>query len=101
MEEKRQRQAVSIPQDWLIETPPTSQLDVIPVPAKCGLLSPTELEITDTIDVGVLLRKMASGEWSAVEVTTAFYKRAIVAHQLVSVWFVRRGRSYPYCDGRS
>lgn len=101
VEEKRQRQAASIPQDWLIKTPPASQLDVIPVPAECGLLSPQELEITDTIDVGVLLRKLASGEWSAVEVTTAFYKRAIVAHQLVSVLFVRRSRTCPRCDACS
>ncbi|KAG9314390.1 amidase signature domain-containing protein [Chiua virens] len=35
-------------------------------------------------DVIVLLGRLAGGEWSAVEVTTAFYKRAVVAHQLVN-----------------
>lgn len=53
------------------------------VPISCGLLSPREVEITETTDVGILLEKLASAEWSSVEVTTAFYKRAIIAHQLV------------------
>lgn len=75
----------SIPKDWIIKTPPESQLDVTSVPAKCGLLSSRELEITDTTDVEVLLIKLANGEWSSVEVTIAFYKRAIVAHQLVTL----------------
>jgi amidase len=36
------------------------------------------------VDVEVLLKKLSSAEWSAVEVTTAYYKRAIVAQQLAS-----------------
>jgi len=43
-----------------------------------------ELEITEIDDVSALLDKLAKGEWSSVEVTTAFYKRAIIAHQLVN-----------------
>lgn len=83
VEDKKQRQLASIPKDWFIDPPPTSQLDVTPIPAQCGLLSQRELEITDTTDVETLLKKLANGEWSSFEVTTAFYKRAIVAHQLV------------------
>lgn len=82
--DKRRRQQESIPKEWLISVPPESVLDVTAIPEQCGLLTTRELEITNTVDVSVLLNKLASAEWSAVEVTTAFYKRAIVAHQLVS-----------------
>ncbi|KAG0704637.1 general amidase [Suillus ampliporus] len=66
--EKKQRQLKSIPQEWL---------------RRVGLLNAIEIEITDT-SVDVLLKKLACAEWTAVDVTTAFYKRAIVAHQLVT-----------------
>ena len=91
--EKRTRQAAAIPKAWLITPPPADVLDVTTFPDTCGLLTPKEVEITNTIDVAVLLAKMASSEWSAVEVTTAFYKRAIVAQQVVSI----RLRSYRSC----
>lgn len=84
--DKRRRQAEAIPKEWLIDPPPNSQLDVTQIPEQCGLLTSRELEITNTIDAAVLLHKLATAEWSAVEVTTAFYKRAIIAHQLVSVF---------------
>jgi amidase len=84
--EKRRRQQRSIPQEWLIKTPPSDVQDVIAIPESCGLLSAKELEITGTIDVNVLLQHLASGEWSSVELTTAFYKRAIVAQQLVRLF---------------
>jgi hypothetical protein len=81
--EKQVRQAASIPKEWLI-TPPTGDvLDVTDVPAKCEVLSARELEITTISDVTVLLHKLATREWSSVDVTTAFSKRAIVAHQVV------------------
>lgn len=81
--EKKQRQLKSIPQEWLVSTPPDSTLDVTGFPETCGLLTAREIEITNT-SVDVLLEKLACGEWTAVDVTTAFYKRAIVAHQLVN-----------------
>jgi hypothetical protein len=81
--EKRRRQTASIPKEWLITTPADDVLDVTDVPAKCGLLSARELEITTISDVTALLHKLATGEWSSVEVTTAFSKRAIIAHQVV------------------
>ncbi|KAF9241343.1 amidase signature domain-containing protein [Melanogaster broomeanus] len=65
--DKKQRQQKEIPQDWLITPPPE-----------------TNLHITNT-DVDVLLKKLASAEWSSVAVTTAFYKRAIIAQQLVNL----------------
>lgn len=82
--DKKKRQAATIPQEWIISVPGDDVLDVTDVPAKSGLLSAKELEITDGTDVGYLLQKLASGEWSAVEVTTAYSKRAIIAHQVVN-----------------
>lgn len=81
--DKRKRQQASIPQDWLITPPPEDRLDVTSVPKDCGLLTPFELEITETADVGDILSKLASGKWSSVDVTRAFYKRAVVAQQVV------------------
>ncbi|KZT29148.1 general amidase [Neolentinus lepideus HHB14362 ss-1] len=87
--DKRIRQQASIPADWLsvIEPhiPSPDTLDVSGIPDQCTeLLSEREREITNTLDVQVLLAKLASGEWSSVEVTTAFYKRAIIAHKLTN-----------------
>ncbi|THH05729.1 hypothetical protein EW146_g9823 [Bondarzewia mesenterica] len=82
--DKRQRQQATIPKEWIISVPAADVLDVTKVPEECGLLSVKELEITGVNDVDYLLKKLANREWSAVEVTTAFYKRAIVAHQVVN-----------------
>ncbi|KAF9241340.1 general amidase [Melanogaster broomeanus] len=81
--DKKQRQQEEIPQDWLITSPPETILNVTGFPETCGLLTRQEIEITNT-DVDVLLKKLASAEWSSVAVTTAFYKRAIIAQQLVN-----------------
>lgn len=81
--DRKKKQQESIPADWLIQLPPEEQLNVLDVPLKCGLLTAREFEITETIDVDVILRKLSTSEWSSIEVTTAFLKRAIVAHQLV------------------
>jgi len=81
--EKKARQTASIPKEWLITPPADDVLDVTDVPAKCGLLSARDLEITTVSDATVLLQKLATGEWSSVEVTTAFCKRAVIAHQVV------------------
>ncbi|KIJ68407.1 hypothetical protein HYDPIDRAFT_173143 [Hydnomerulius pinastri MD-312] len=83
--DKKQRQQKAIPPEWLITPPPETTLDVtrFPESPECGLLTPQEIEITNT-DVDVLLKKLASSEWSAVAVVTAFYKRAIISHQLVN-----------------
>ncbi|EKM60485.1 uncharacterized protein PHACADRAFT_179748 [Phanerochaete carnosa HHB-10118-sp] len=82
--ERKERRLQSIPKDWLIHAPPESQRNVLNVPETCGLLTGHELDITSTTDVDTLLGKLALGQWSSVEVTTAFYKRAIVAQQLTN-----------------
>ncbi|KAJ7096961.1 general amidase [Mycena epipterygia] len=73
-----------IPQDWIIEPPSKTPLNVMDVPRQCGLLNTLELEITETVDVQVILEKLRLAEWSSVQVTTAFYKRAIIAQQLTN-----------------
>ncbi|KAJ7175978.1 general amidase [Mycena filopes] len=82
--QRKRAQTQSIPPDWLIEALPKSQLNVMDVPRQCGLLSALELEITETVDVQILLDKLRAAEWSSVQVTTAFYKRAIIAQQLTN-----------------
>ena len=81
--ERKQRQLDAIPKEWRIHPPPDSHRNVLDVPLACGLLTPRETLITETVDVDVLLAKLRTAEWSSVEVTTAFYKRALIAHQLV------------------
>lgn len=79
---RKQRQTDSIPADWRITVPKDRQ-NVTQIPYECGLLTPLEIEITDTLDVDRILLKLHSGTWSSVQVTTAFYKRALIAHQTV------------------
>ena len=86
-EARRKQQLEQIPEEWLIDLPNEERLNVTEVPLECGLLSPRELEITENTNIGLLLDKLAKAEWSSVEVTTAYYKRAIVAHQLVCSQF--------------
>jgi amidase len=83
--EKQQQQREAIPGAWrLKELPDSSVIDVRDIPRTCGILTETEIEITELDDVEVLLRYLREGIWSAVQVTTAYLKRALIAHQLVS-----------------
>lgn len=73
-----------IPSEWRLSTPPSANvLDVTYIPGSCGLLTMKELEITER-SPSTLVDELAKGEWSAVEVTTAFCKRAAIAQQLVN-----------------
>lgn len=82
--EKKAKQQALIPKEWTLAFIPPPGSDSRSVPESCGLLDPVELEITNS-DIDILLEKLAKGEWTSVSVTTAFYKRAIIAHQLVSL----------------
>ncbi|KAK3641845.1 hypothetical protein LTR56_000003 [Elasticomyces elasticus] len=76
----------SIPSEWRIpqnKLPPDDQLDVTDFPAKCGLLTDAELKITESYATEIV-GAVAAGEWTAVEVTTAFCKRAAIAHQVTN-----------------
>lgn len=82
--EKKQRQQAAIPKEWILTNLPSEEiLDVTMFPESSGLLSTKDIEFTNS-SVEILLEKLANGTWSSVEVTTAFSKRAVIAHQLVS-----------------
>ncbi|KAH4161918.1 amidase [Parastagonospora nodorum] len=71
-----------------ISNPPT---DVSTLPTTCGLLSAKEIYITESYDACGLAEAIAAKKLTAVEVATAFCKRAIIAHQLtccLTSWFM-------------
>lgn len=81
---KKSQQLDRIPAEWLSNNlPPTEQPNVVDFPKKTTVLSALDLEITES-EVATLLHNLASSKWSAVQVTTSFYKRAIVAQQLTN-----------------
>lgn len=76
-----------IPSEWrlpadILQQVESDKLDILAVPAKCGILNNQELNITEIPDATALRDKLAAGELSATEVTTAFCKRAAIAQQL-------------------
>ncbi|CAM1501288.1 Fc.00g104500.m01.CDS01 [Cosmosporella sp. VM-42] len=72
----------------VIDNPPK---DDTAIPRECGLLSPEEIQITEKYDATALAAAIASKQFTAVAVATAFAKRAIIAHQLTCClieWFM-------------
>lgn len=81
---KRAELAAALPKDLVLSSLPSADVrNVTAIPTSCGLLSARELDITGATVSG-LLADLASAKYSAVEVTTAFIKRAVIAQQLVS-----------------
>ena len=72
-----------IPSDLHLKSKPTGR-NVTAYPRESGLLSETEVHITEGLSVSELLAVVAKGQYTAVQVTTAFIKRAMIAQQLVS-----------------
>ena len=81
--DKRARLDKAIPAEWKIQSPPT-QDSVFDYPEKSGILSPKEIEITNS-SASDLVPKLAKGELKSVDVTLAFCKRAALAQQLVRI----------------
>lgn len=79
-------QAGRIPTNWALpedKFPAETAVDVRPVAATSGILSDRELKITgEDFDATSLAAAIAAGQYSAVEVATAFAKRAAVGHQI-------------------
>lgn len=92
--EKLEAISKSIPSKWRLDKIPSvdEQKDVTGQYIQ-QFLSEHETEITETDAVGIV-KKIASGEWSSVEVTEAFCHRASLAHQLVSVHNVLHSVAY-------
>ncbi|SPO20568.1 probable AMD2 - amidase [Ustilago trichophora] len=78
-----------IPSDWRLSSSilegvnEKSGSDVRSIPASCGILTAEELKITDA-PVAEILSKLQSRTWTSEAVTTAFCKRAAIAHQLTN-----------------
>jgi len=88
---KQQECEQKIPPDWRLSTDEvafakqTPRLIEADIPRRSGLLSDLELDVTENYTASQLLVKLASGQVSSLDVTTAFCKRAAIAQQLVSV----------------
>ena len=80
-ENKKARIAATIPEEWKIKSLPT-EVSVLDYPKKSGIMSDEELALTESSAVH-LVACMATGKLTSVAVTTAFCKRAALAHQLV------------------
>jgi amidase len=83
---KRKALATLIPEKWRIPTeklPSNSQRSVISYPETSGLLSDEEVTITQ-LTIKELANKIASHEYSAIQVCQAFCHRSAIAHQLVN-----------------
>ncbi|KAG8958714.1 hypothetical protein FRC03_008860 [Tulasnella sp. 419] len=83
---RKQAQHNSIPQEWTLKNEYSSlgPRNVIAIPENSGLLTPLELEITNTADISIILDNLKHSIWSSRNVTSAFYKRAIIAQQLTN-----------------
>ena len=83
---KRNQAAAAIPWEWKLSESLTQndQTSVLDIPGRCGILNERELDITENYDAIALLEKLASRQFTAVEVTTAFSKRAAIAQQLTN-----------------
>lgn len=92
--EKRTRAAEGIPAPWRLPSHILDELKLplesskndlisLEIPRKSGILSEIELEITESYTTGELIKKLATGSLTAVQVVNAFSKRAAIAQQLV------------------
>ena len=79
--ERRKAQADSIPPEWRLKSIPEYKSS-IPIIELSGILTPLELEITNTTDAFNLSLKIQSRTWTSEQVTVAFCKRAAIAQQL-------------------
>jgi amidase len=87
--QKKRECEQKIPREWVLRgdilagRPP--RLLEYDLPRRSGLLSESELDITENYTATQLLVKLASGRVSSLKVTTAFCKRAAIAQQVVSI----------------
>ncbi|KAH8738373.1 amidase signature domain-containing protein [Ilyonectria robusta] len=93
--EKRAECFEAIPKDWVLTPGIIESLEMpleehkneimaLDIPRRSGILTERELQITEDYDVSALLQKLATGAFTAAEVTLAFSKRAAIAQQLTN-----------------
>lgn len=84
---KKAEQVSRIPSEWKLGqdslNAANNTTDLRPIAISCGILSARELLITGgKYDASSLAAAIAEGSYTAVEVVTAFCKRAAIGHQL-------------------
>lgn len=82
--EKRASQLSQIPPEWRLSPIPSIESTPNALSYLRKILTARELSLTEETDITVLLRNLSSGELSSLELTTAFAKRAALAHQLTT-----------------
>lgn len=85
---RREEITSAIPPEYLVPRNLLQNENLVDLPYKCGILSPHELSIT-SLSATELLRLIHNETYTAVEVTTAFCKRAAIAHQAVRYHVIR------------
>ena len=80
---RRQTIYSRIPVEWLLQPRDLDEPAPIDVPRRCVILSDTELRITELKAVEIT-QAVRDRKLTALDVTSAFCKRAAIAHQLVS-----------------
>ena len=91
----RSKRDAKIPVEWRLPGDVTeplteeSTLNVLPKPSEVGIelgiLTSREVEITASRDASDLVLQLSSRIYTALEVVTAFSKRAAISHQLVCI----------------
>ncbi|KAL6720506.1 hypothetical protein ACLMJK_002430 [Lecanora helva] len=79
--------AARISSEWQIPSsalPSTSVSNVTSIPTTCGILTSKEIRITEAHSGRSLLAALRNRELTALEITTAFCKRAAITHQVTS-----------------
>lgn len=93
---KRKRLDAQIPSEWRLSddfrasVPANGHLIEADIARRSGILSDKELDISEKFSAVELLKNLAERKFSAVDVTTAFCKRAAIAQQLVSGFYIPR-----------
>jgi len=92
-EKKRRQLREAIPPEWRLpegfvaslqsQAQKPNSLIELGVVEKSGILSETELYITGKYSANELLESLTSGKLKAIQVVTAYCKRAAIAQQLV------------------
>ena len=87
--EKRAAEYAKIPKEWrlapeFLKGDEHSDMNVLDVPLKCAILTTLERDITEKYSAVSLAKAVQSGSLKAVDVATAFCKRAAIAQQLLS-----------------
>ncbi|PQE29445.1 general amidase protein [Rutstroemia sp. NJR-2017a WRK4] len=80
---KQQERQSRIPSAWLLSSPPPpTTLNVLSIPRTSGILTPSELSITESYDATSLANALLSRDLKAEDVAIAFCKRAAIAQQV-------------------